>query len=210
MNTAPNLIAVENDESPEYVRRQWARLLAERCSENLRYVRVWNNVATVTNKTVLIRTPVEMVDGLYTLSLSGSLDKVAGYREYPDVELLRPAFEKLRPSCKMPKADVKGFSVWLQRAREANSSVLMDKNGCCLRSEPGVRVDYPFGLPDEMLFNPTFLQLAFNSMKAYDGVYLAVEPDVVQKDRPLIIGLNWSACALVFPTGATFSGHSYW
>jgi hypothetical protein len=188
---------------PTFLRENWKRVLAETHSDSYRYVRVLNNVATVTNGEVLIRCPVGLSDGFYVLGPNSDLKSIESLglspkKAYPDVESCRPNFERMTPSGKLPNQVVGQLIVWLEFVRAEQSNVVVTKNGFAMNLYAS-RVEYPlpgpnapeynhsqmafdfrrvlgFEIPifgEGAMFSPKNLKLAFTEMLRYDFCYLS-------------------------------------
>lgn len=187
---------------PKFFRENWKKLLASSAKDKYKVVRVREKVATITNGTTLLRSPVDAKDGFYTV---GSHNQFIPYLSkdwlsFPDTDQIRPDFDSLKPTCQLPREHIGQIIQFCEMIRQRKGNIVMDKDGLAFVQEPKFAYNFPLNCKGELFFNPTNLKLALTEMLRYDFVYMARESTMFEENTsPLIFGHDWTRCALVMP-----------
>jgi len=191
-------------EEPSYLRENWKRVLATDCQDRYKFVRVIRNVATITNGKLMIRSPVPEKDGLYVITSTNSLTPTkTTWINYPDVELVRPPFESMRPFCTLKNTVVHDMVNFAEQVRRVDGYIVIDHEWMCMRQKPEFHIKYPFKVSgDPITLSPNYLKLALIEMLRYDFVYMSRE-ESLDKQTPLVFGHRWDTCSLVVPLTPT-------
>ena len=182
-----------------------ARTLAYGTRDDLRCIRVLNQTLNATNGHILIRRPVDAPDGLYKINLRGELVPLGVpegnglLNNYPDLELIKPAFDTMKPLCTIPREVVGNINI---RLKDADSEQ-------CSMSDAGLFTDletpslgFPFNLPTRVFLNKVYLSIIMTEMMQYEAICLLREIRPTDGEflrTPLVFGLNWGSCALIMP-----------
>jgi len=207
-------------QQPPYLTNNWRMILAadEYVRAENKYVRVHKsfigdtavNVASIINRGMIVRCPVPHPEGFYTINSNNELSKLdyeqslSLYRNTKDVETLRPEFERLDSTPPFTKEDCAGFIEFLNHVRQENKNhlILLGHEAAFLIHRQDVWYKFPYPLPvkgDGQVFCAYHLKLAFTEMLRYDYVFIGRDNRFGTSDyMPLVIGLDWSTCALVF------------
>lgn len=194
---------------PHFVRENWKRILGQdHCPRRVRYVRVRNKVATITDLRVCIRAPIEAADGFYTIDADNRLVRTqpSDLFQYPDVDLYLD--REVESYCKLEKQVVGELTNWVEFARHNSRSIAFDQNGVSISRVPRPNESpedakpfvfhYPFNVRGEILLSPNTLKLALVEMLRYDAILVSRE-NPPGEETPLVFGLDWNRCALVMP-----------
>lgn len=204
---------------PAFLRDNWKKILASAVRDGrdeLRYVRVINGVANITNGAVLVRQKADLPDGFYTLDENNGL-VVADYARwmtYPDVQALCPNFNNMRHTPAEeghPQAirneHIGQLLVFLSKVREHDSrrieTVLIDGFSVYPSKRHTLDMEFrnlpcPLPIKEPLMFNAEKLQLALIEMLRYDAITIAYE-DRPDRHTPLFLGKSWDQCALLMP-----------
>lgn len=178
-----------------------ARIFVD-AKENYKFVRVLNGVANVTNGLVLIRRQVGIPDGTYHIGMQGELVPVIHEYglSYPDVELVKPPLDKLKPMCEIPKDVVTALVAFANEVIRLKGTIVLDKGGVFMLQNPAFNVAFPFNYPRQEEVDSKHFLVAFMEMMQYSSVYLLQEIRHQNEvpNTPLIIGRDWGHCALIF------------
>jgi len=165
--------------SPKFINA--GRLLADSvCDEEYQMVRVINNTANITNGKVLIRRFAGAPDGCYQIDLTGCLvpHSIEFGSKYPDVEMWKPNLERLKALSSLPNDLVFEMKNLCVRARMDNSAIIMDSSYMAVAKDRACRVNFGFGLPQEMFFNSLYLEIILIEMLQYPNVLLIKDKSV--------------------------------
>jgi len=173
---------------------------------HLQFVRVLDKTANITNGNMLLRRYVDAPNGLYNIEIDGCLSpttpKFSPGNAYPDLELMRPPLEKLKPFCNITRAALSQFIMFCQEVRKAWGDVIVDKDSMWMKQNPLTIFRFPFNVPHPIIINPVFLEIAFIEMLQYPEIYLLREIDTdlgVDQVTPVVFGVDWGSCALIMP-----------
>jgi len=190
-----------------FLHQNWRATLAHDCPAEQRYIRVEDDVATICNRALSIRVPVAAPDGFYLLNDAGALVPVMhsiAWQAYPDRLSMYQDFSKAVWSAPISHDLAREFVVWVEMVRKVPKTVYFDKIGAFTPGE-GPRFDFATmigaELPlsgEELAFDAYQLKLAFTEMLRYDYFYLGREVRP-HGDGPLVIGHDWSRCAMIIP-----------
>lgn len=185
-----------------------SKLFALTGREELKVVRVVQGTANLTNGHVLIRRYVGIPDGVYDVNMDGSLSptRYAHGMRYPDIEMIRPPFETMIPSCELPNAAMGPMIQLCQEARKVDGKLILSKEGVYMLQNPQVNFAFPLGLTAPNKVDPKYFEIALIEMLQYPSVYLLQEnrpTDVEGPRTPLVLGLDWGSCALLMPLAQT-------
>jgi hypothetical protein len=169
--------------------------------ESTQFVRVKNNVANITNRKILIRRELAQPheDGMYLIgAYGGELRKVkpTGDWNYPDVDLLEPNFQNLKPYSSL-SVDVRNAMMPFLKAAYDSSGMLnlgMEKAYQNGYNELPLQFDYPFKVSPEFCVHAKYLEIIFQTFRDIPQLLITKED---RDGAPLIIGVNWKTCALV-------------
>lgn len=206
---------------PPFLTSNWRHLQAPASYSGSykQYVKVDQGVITLNNGRLIIRFFGNCPDGWYIIDDGGGL--VAEnpllrhtWREFPDVNLLRPNFQGMNRVLMRPE-DVRIAIDFCNEIRACNelsedsSEILIDDRSMV---ETRTRRDQPqrelgFGGPLPIrghgsVFQALHLKIALTEMLRYpEGVYMAYDntPDMTARTKPLFLGRDWGHCSLVFP-----------
>lgn len=200
-----------------FLRQNWKMVLGNDCPEKLRYVRVGGGALTVTNGSVMLRSPSpqDLPDGFYTIDQNNCFvpaRQSVSWMGYPDVETCHPQFSLMKPSVVIPAEVINELIHFTEIARRKGEEspshsymnrvlVMMDRSGFWLSTDTTFSFKMPFeNFPtgEEVPFNPLTLKMALIEMLRYPGVYFSRE-DRRGERTPLVVGLDWGHCALVMP-----------
>jgi hypothetical protein len=179
----------------------WKMVLALTTNPNLKFIRVLNEVASVTNKQILLRSPLALQNGAYLLNERNEfvLFRVPAYTSYPDLELLKPRFENMI-GCEITRPVIESIIPFLSEVQKYDGDVTLDREGFFMKQNPSYYFKFPLhSIKTPRSYNPNYLKIALKEMLRYDCIYVSREE--VTEDSPLIIGLGWNSCALIAPLG---------
>lgn len=200
---------------PAYMTNNWRMLLGlidseDPYSQKIRYVRVKDKIATLSQKDLLFRTPLQLPDGFYEISSEADLIFVDVC-----VDAVKSPFTSAAVASEnLPREAIHNLLNWTvwrnQQSPDGKSaSLLVDEQGLIdesspserfqfrSRSTPGTMVRLP--IPGEPIsLNAFHLRLALTEATRYDTVVIAYERQLDQI-TPLLIGSDWSHCAVVMP-----------
>jgi hypothetical protein len=197
------LAAVSGAAMPKFTNTSRLFALCER--DELKVIRVVNKTANITNGHVLVRRFVDVPDGVYNVSREGFLVPTTyehGLR-YPDVDMIRPPFERTRPLCEIPHAWLGEFITLCQEVEKVDGLVAMNATHIFMVQNTALNLAFPFGLPHEVRVDPRYLAIALVEMLQYTSVYLLQEQSPAN-NKPLILGKDWGSCALVMARGSAY------
>lgn len=186
---------------PNYLKENWKLLLSANCPDSLKYVRVANNVATITNGCTLLRCPINYPNGFYYVGEKETLVYTTppSYFAYPDVESLEPPLQRMKPFCQLTREVIGPMITFLEEVRKLDGYVIFDKSGMMMKQDIRRYFQYPFNLEtDEVCVDPFYLKLALIEMLRYDYIVLSRERPL-ERATPLFFGIDWGRCALVMP-----------
>ncbi len=205
---------------PNYLSGNWSRLMS-RADDRLKYVRVLNEVASVFDKTVLIRhalvnQPQPVPDGFYFVdrkflipakppfSFGGARFSYPNH-EYPDIGCYDPDFSRLSELGKIDRKDIEGMIAVVDRIRQNNGDVVITPTGIGMRQYQDSALSYkqPFGFtPDglEIYVSGEKFYLALTELLRYDYSYFMIRR-IDESSICLVFGHNWDNCVLVSPQG---------
>lgn len=195
---------VELRPSPKFTNA--AKLLADPdCDEKLRYVRVLNKTANITNGKVLIRRFVDLPDGMYNVNLDGSLSptQYPHGMTYPDIELVRPPLSAMKAACNLNRDTIGAIIHLCNEVAQRNGSVIINNNAIFCEQNREVGFQYPFNLEAPIRLQPKHLGMVMVEMAQYPEVKMLREyREVASGDilrTPIVIGRDWGSCALISP-----------
>lgn len=186
------------------------KLFAMCTRDHLKVVRVIGGTANITNGHVLLRRKVSAPDGVYDVNMDGSLSPTT-YEygmQYPDLEMIRPPFEKMAPYCQIPH-DVIGQLIKLcQEAQRIRGDLVIEKGGVFMYQNPNINMPFSFNLPKSVMVNPKYFEVALIEMLQYPFVYLLQQEkkstDSEGFKAPLVLGMDWGSCALIMPMNSDY------
>jgi len=174
--------------------------------EEIKVIAVSDNIANITNGSVLIRRPLNVPSGFY---YPGRYDDVvtAPHPEagYPDVKGLRPDFNNLQY---LGTIDRNCIATMVKACQEAMEGSTEDEHGNTevlgVTLEDNViysnkKQRYPTPLKDfpyKVVVNPLYLDIVLKEMLNYPSSKVLVEK---ARSKPLVFGQNWNQCALIMP-----------
>lgn len=200
---------------PAYATNNWRLILGmfddeDPLSAKIRYVKIFNRVATIKQRDVMIRTPIGLPDGFYELTATGEL-AYAGECDEDE----RPLFTRNVPMSEtIARESLQKLCTWANWRREQHEApekcqLVLEQGGIVDETAPSFRfqfksIENPGGtvkLPifgDPVIVNAFHLRLALIECTRYDTVVIAHDR---QLDRisPLFIGRNWNQCAVIVP-----------
>jgi hypothetical protein len=178
---------------------------------HVRYVRVKDDVASITNRQVLIRKvlpPGTKEPGLYHVGIYNELKQAVvppkDLLNYPDVDLLESFFSNLKPLCSL---DIPVRNSLIDYARKINDMkdniiISVDRMRPRYAAEPAFQ--YPFNLDPEILISAHYLEIVLLTFKDYPVLKVGRANG---PESPLIIGLNWGSCAFIAPFSNQWNTH---
>jgi len=198
-----NVKPTPKQDEPKFFRENWKKVMASTEQSKYKLIRVRDKVASITNGKILLRTPVPEDDGFYTLGSYNQMlpNQDHQWMSYPDIDQSRPDFDKLKPTCQIPREVLGQMGQFCEAVRQRKGLVMMDVNGMSMVQDGNLAYNYPFNIKNEEIFNPNHLKLALTEMLRYDFVYVAKERGslYVEDTYPLILGHDWGRCALIMP-----------
>lgn len=162
------------------------------------------------------RFEVNAPDGQYDITQDGFLrpimQPILGPMNTPldfpyDPEVIRPAFERLKPLCQIQTALINELLIFVRSARDAKEFIMIEKNGMGFSRSNEIYIEYPFGAPRTLKMSPLFLEVAFTDALRFPMIemYQEIRPgDLESKEGPqlpLVIGYGWKNCTLIKPLG---------
>jgi hypothetical protein len=186
---------------PNFLRENWRMVLSTGCPDSLKYVRVLNQVATITNGKIILRCPINYPNGFYYVGEKEPLVYATppSYFTYPDIESAETQLKAMKPFCNLTREVIGPMITFLEGVRKLDGSVIFDKSGMMMRQDTRQYFQYPFNLEtDEVHLSPLYLKLALVEMLRYDCVVLSRERQI-ERETPLFFGLDWQRCTLVMP-----------
>jgi len=202
---------------PTFLRQNWKKLLACDSRDEMRFVRVTQGVANITNGQVLIRYPLLNVpDGFYVLDERNLLVETRAssprWMAYPDTETCRPPFDHMIPSMPLPHAvvlEMVNFFEFCAKQAAAHTgyysnkpAVILNRTGFYLSSDPNLcyRIDLS-NLPtgNDIVLSSTSLKFALVEMLRYTETFISREANLNEEKCPIVFGRDWGHCALVLP-----------
>lgn len=218
LHPAPPLEPVVIKE-PAFLRENWKKILGStnEYRPELRFVRVANRVATVTNGTLIVRYPANHPDGFYVLNERNDLveSDFTHWMRYPDIEAMKPLFTSMvhTPSAENPHCirtehigrflEFVGFVRDRDRLGLKRGCVVLEKTGAYSRYDQGLEFkQFPCQLPivgDFLAFDAGNLHMALVELLRYDHVIIAYENRLTRR-APLFMGQSWEKCVLIMPT----------
>ena len=195
----------------------WSRLLAG-SDDRLKYIRVINGVASVFDKTVLMRhrlTP-EVPDGFYFVDRKFLIPAKPKYsfggaryswpnHEFPDVECYNPDFITLTELARIERTSIEGMLEVVDRIKNHAGDVCISPTGISLRqyNDRSLVFKQSFGFaPDdlEIYVNGEKFYMALTELLRYDYSYFMIRR-IDESSICLVFGHNWDNCVLVSPQG---------
>ena len=174
----------------------------------LQFIRVKGKTANITNGQALIRRFADAPDGMYHVNIQGALVPAkCGYIfNYPDVELMRPPFETMRPCCEIPNNILGQMREFCAVCNQRSSSILMTSGGLTMATDDSVTFKYPFRVQDDIHLNSSALEIIIIEMLQYPMIYLLKEQDIGTDGTttPLIFGLDWGCCGIIMPNNGRY------
>ena len=124
-------------------------LITEICNEHLRYVRVINKTANVTNGSILVRRFVDLPDGMYDIVENGMLveTKYPYGMRYPDVGPVEPDFKKMKPNCQVDRNQMGSLINIANEIFKKRGWVILDHEKIFSEQDPKLGMSFPFNLP---------------------------------------------------------------
>lgn len=177
-----------------------SKLFADCPRDALKVVAVFGKTANITNGFVLIRRYVDVPDGAYNINADGSLSPTR-YEHglcYPNIEMIRPPFNKMHPFSQLNKDIIGKMIQFCHEAASVDGTVVLTSHGMYMLQNPSISIPFLFGYPKTLKINPTYFGIALVEMLQYSQVYLLQEDDDSLK-TPLVIGKDWGSCALIMP-----------
>lgn len=175
------------------------------CDAALQYVRIINKTANITNGRAILRRFVDLPDGVYNVNLDGSLSPTQyphGF-SYPDIELVKPPLNRMRPSCSIDRSVMGAVKHLCDEVVQRRGSVILGKDAIFMEQNREVGFKYPFNLEDPIRLNPKYLSVVMVEMCQYPEVLVLREHREVKPGdaltTPLVIGRDWGSCALIMP-----------
>jgi len=174
------------------------KIIAGCDNESLQIFRVRDGVMNVTNGYMLARRQVQLKDGTYRPNRDGTVSPVQ-YRGfgYPDVDLMRPAYETLKPFCSLDRAVRSEMHKICLAAKERDGRVTIEAGGFYAEEdeERFGGFSYRFCVPYPISLSPNYLMIALVELHQYENVFLLKEDE----SAPLILGRDWGACCMIQP-----------
>lgn len=199
-------------QEPRFLKENWKVILGTDCPENLRFVRVTNQVANITNGIILIRYHLpHLPDGFYIISDTGAITGAASsstrWMSYPDTATCMPSFSNMAACAPIPATVVSELVSFVEFVRQSQLGerymqphyILMTREGLISSSDPQVRFglnlqNLPTG--NELRFSPFQLKLALIEMLRYPD--MVVSQDAMGGgESPVVFGKDWGHCVLV-------------
>lgn len=194
----------------------WRQILAiadddDFLKAKIRYVRIFNGVATLAANHILIRSPINLPNGFYELSARNTLV----FSEACEEDAKNPLRQQLGFSEEIGREHFHLLMNWVNHIRSMDprrngvATIGMDEKGFWYDRvpeesfriprliDPSYAVDLP--ITKEAIFLDAFhLKLALVELTRYHTVVIghAWDPDDI---APLFIGRNWSQCCLLAP-----------
>ena len=198
-----------------YVTENWRIILGlfdpeDPLSAKTRLIRVFDRVATIRQKHIIVRTPIAAPDGFYELTAGGQLS-YAGKCSEDIPTLVRGAIPTSEPILRESLHLFLNWVVWrADEHPEREKCRLIFERWCVTdfrdprcrfqfksRAHPGQMVKLPVG-GEDIFLSAFHLQLALTECTRYDTVVFAYESQL-DDIAPLFIGRNWKECVIVMP-----------
>lgn len=173
--------------------------------ESMRYVRVKNNVANISNRQVLLRSvlPFPAEDGLYNIGMRGELIRanpdMGVITKYPDIDLLAHFFKDLKVRCSLDQNTRMSMLECIRLMSSREHAISISSNQMSPRwaySEGEGNYLYPFNIEPAVSVNSKYLDVVFTAFADYPVLHVG---KVEGEKNPLIIGVDWGNCALISP-----------
>lgn len=200
-----------NPSEPPFLRENWKKLLAT-APEGRRRIKVTNEVANLCSDAVLIRSRMPgYADGFYLFAQSGTLVSTDPSQslDFPDVDAARPKESALGSSQAFANEYIQRLLMFVEEVRVAEkfqryeaAEIVLDGEGLYSRHNSKLFIKMNFPLPfsgDGVAVKADHLKIALTECLRYDHMYIAHENNPDRK-TPILFGLNWNSCALVWPT----------
>lgn len=202
---------------PNYLSGNWSRLLAG-ADDRLKYIRVMNGVATVFDKTIMLRHRLEpqVPDGFYFVDRKFLLPAKPKYsfggsryaypnNEYPDVECYNPDFATLGELERIERGSIEGMLTVVDRIRQCDGTVVIRHDGIYMRQYNNQEMSYrqAFGISPqeiEIYVDAEKFYMALTELLRYDYSYFMIRR-IDENSVCLVFGHNWDNCVLVSPQG---------
>lgn len=212
-------------EQPPFITNNWKAFQAYQDRDYAKYVKVHAGIATVVNDSAVIRSPLirPIPDGFYrfadddmlydcTVEITGAWGAYSYYREksFPDVETIRPRFDKIVRSELVPMVTVRKLIDFLNHVRYQHAG---DTDSCqvgiegsvmsCVR-DSNLWCDIECQIPINVgcgHFHANKLRLVLIDMLRYEHVLMGMDFDVGPEIKmPLVVWspqLEWTGCGLI-------------
>jgi hypothetical protein len=202
----------ELPQSP-YLTENWRMLLGlfdedDPSKAKIRDVRIFNRIASIWQKDIVIRTPMPAPDGFYSISEDRKLVFLRDCDK--DIELFTSS--TMIESEILPREDIHRLLSWVTACHgdrpegDRGLIVLKEPGFLCeydvhrcfqIRSPSNPRTWLSLPIRGEPIFvNAFHLRLALTECTRYDSVVIAHDPDP-ERLAPLFIGVSRSQCAVI-------------
>lgn len=172
----------------------------------MRYIQVLNNTANFCNGLMLLRRYVPAPNGLYNVSMDGSIYPAAVpaelFFDFPNFEVVRPPFEKMKPLCVIPKTVMGGMIQILQEITRRDGTAVIDRDSIWMKQDVGVILRFPFNMAPKININAKFLETTLIEMLQYEEIVFLREERLSEGEdlsTPLVVGRDWGSCAVIMP-----------
>lgn len=224
VNVAPSVrhqVPVPQPAKANYLFENWKRAVSTACSSGWRRVKVKNGIATIVSDEndkhpakpqLLIRSPVEgCPDGFYSLGVSELRPlRRMGTLEFPDPDDAMPVQAELHFSDQpIGRDDVRKLIAFVEEVRSSDNckedleaQVVFDAQHIYSRFNSALYLKSTFGLPFRgagVSVRAELVKIALTECLRYDYIKIAHD-NTPGGHRPVIFGLDWDHCALVWPT----------
>lgn len=200
----PALMPVTKE--PPFLVNNWKRILG-RADDHLAKVRVIGGVATVTDGKLILRSPTNTPDGFYRIGRGSSLEPhtatgrpYMSSASYPDIGIFEPPLSSMKPFGQMNREGIVALIAYCEKARSLDVWGLdLHRDGFSINNRNGNGIqdnfNYRFETTGVITLQPLNLKLALTEMLRYDFCNFFRES--LGGNSPLILGHDWSNCAMV-------------